>query len=105
MKRFVIICAVILLLTGCSKKADVKPIVKNISFNTDITYYNEKYTAKGNVDNAGVFTLEIVEPSELSGMTFTVDNGETKIDYKGLSFTPDANSLYSTAIGMLYSGF
>jgi len=105
LKRLFIICVAFFFLIGCSKKSDTKPILKNISFNTDITYYNEKYTAKGSVDNDGTLTLQIVEPSELSGMTFTVDGEETKIDYKGLSFSPSANSLSSAAVGMLYSGF
>ena len=105
MKKLIIRCAVILILSGCGKKTDIKPIVKNISFNTDITYYNEKYAAKGSIDSDGILTLQIFEPSELSGMTFTVDGQDVKIDYKGLTFSPNSNSISSAAVAMLYSGF
>lgn len=105
MKKLIIICAVILILSGCGKKTDIKPIVKNISFNTDITYYNEKYAAKGSIDSDGILVLQIVDPSELSGMTFKVDGEDVKINYKGLTISPNSNSLSSAAIGMLCSGF
>ena len=106
MKRIALICVVIFLfLIGCSEKAEEKPLLEGISFNADITYYNEKYVAKGSVDKDGLLTLEILEPSELSGMVFYVNDSDTKVEYKGLSFSPNENSLLTSASNILYSGF
>lgn len=105
MKRLFIICVSVFLLVGCSKNEGKKPILNDISFTADITYYNEKYTAKGSVDGKGNLCLEMIEPSELSGMVFTVDDRGVKVEYKGLTFSPNVNSLSGSAADMIYSGF
>lgn len=103
MKRFAIICVVFLLFTvGCNKKEDTKPILNNIEFNVDITYYNEKYSAKGSIDAKNKLTLEFKEPLEIKGMEFTLDGTDTTINYKGLTYKPSKDVLLSSAAGLFY---
>lgn len=103
MKRFAIICVVFLLFTvGCNKKEDTKPILNDIEFNIDITYYNEKYSAQGSIDAKNKLTLKLKEPLEIDGMEFTLDGTDTTINYKGLTYKPSSDALLSSAVGLFY---
>ena len=77
MKKILLILLSVLLLAGCSpKKSSVKPILKGISFECDVTYYNENYSCKGDVEKNGNMIIEFVAPTELEGLKFTFsDNG------------------------------
>lgn len=103
MKRIAIICVVLLLFTvGCNKKEDTKPILNNIEFDVDITYYNEKYSAKGSIDAKNKLILKFEEPLEIDGMEFMIDGDDTEINYKGLTYKPSKDTLLSSAVGLLY---
>ena len=83
----------------------MKRLLNNISFNADITYYNENYKAFCSIDQNGSFSVEIKDPSELEGMLFTINKDDVRVNYKGLTYTPNSNSLLSSACGMLYDAF
>ena len=103
MKRFVIICVVLVLFTvGCNKKEDTKPILNNIEFDIDITYYNEQYSAHASIDDKNKLTLKLKEPLEIEGMEFTLDDSDATINYKGLTYKPSKESLLSSAVGLFY---
>lgn len=106
MKKLVIICiTVAVLLVGCTKKADTKPILNDISFNTDITYYNESYKAFCSIREAGNLSLELKESSEVEGMIYIINEDGVSISYKGLTYTPSSSGLLSSACTMLYDAF
>ncbi|MBE6732723.1 MAG: hypothetical protein E7561_01850 [Ruminococcaceae bacterium] len=100
--RKIIICIMLCtVLCGCGGKADAKPILNDISFDINITYYNEGYFAKGKIQD-NTLTLEMKEPSEIEGMVLILGESSVKINYKGLTYEPTENSLLPSAAGMLY---
>lgn len=101
MKRIIICITLLAVLCGCTKGTNVKPMVDGISFDINITYYNENYFAEGKIEE-GVITLEMKSPSEIEGMVIVLDESSAKINYKGLTYEPAKNSLLPSAAGMLY---
>ncbi len=100
--RKIIICIMLCtVLCGCGGKAEAKPILNDISFDINITYYNENYFAQGKMQN-DTLTLEMKEPSEIEGMVVIIGESSVKINYKGLTYEPTENSLLPSAAGMLY---
>lgn len=90
-------------LVGCGKKTYTKPILSDIEFDMDVTYYNEKYSAKGSIDGDNKLTLKILEPAELKNMKFTVYGDDIEINYKGLTYKPNENMILSSAVGLFYT--
>ena len=101
MKKIIICIMLLAMLCGCSKEVEPKLIVDGISFEVNITYYNESYFAKGKMED-GQLTLEMKSPSEIEGMVVILDESSAKINYKGLTYEPGKNSLLASASGMLY---
>lgn len=104
LKKFVIVCILfILFLTGCNKKTETKPILNDIEFDVNITYYNENYTAKGSIDGENKLYLKIIEPAELETMEISLDGDDVEIGYKGLTYKPNENMILSSAAGLFYT--
>lgn len=107
MKKILLILLSVLLVTGCNaKKSGIKPILKGISFECDVTYYNENYSCKGDVEKNGNMVIEFVAPSELEGLKFTFsENGVlanfNEIEYiaSKMVFENSAASLISKVLG------
>ena len=106
MKRLFIICVLLVVfLMGCGKEKKTELTTENIEFIANITYYNENYCASGSIDSEGRLTLEIKEPDEIEGMVYTVADDSVRVSYKGLTYSPNSNSLLPTAVEMLYEAF
>lgn len=105
MKRIISLVIGLLLLSGCNK-AEVAPTLNGITFNADITYYNESYKGECSVSEEGVMTLKITEPEVLSGYTLTAERDKMTAEYLGLSFTPTQNNMvFSGVFGDIYNCF
>lgn len=85
-----IICLVLLLTTLCSCGGgrEIKPQLTGISFTAEISYYNENYSLDGVISKNGEFVFEIKEPEELCDLRISLIDGQTRVDYKGLTYTP-----------------
>lgn len=79
----------ILILCGCSAKQNVSPILREISFEADISYYNEKYVCESVVDSDGKLTIEFKYPEDLADLKVFFQNGKANIEYMGLTYTPN----------------
>ena len=101
MKKIIICIMLCATLCGCQKTNETKPILNDISFDINITYYNEKYFASGKMQD-NILTLEMKEPSEIEGMVLILSDSSVKVNYKGLTFEPTKNSLLPSACSMFY---
>ena len=93
MKKILALILVILTLSACSGKNDVKPTLKGISFNADITYYNENYKGECTISEDGALTLKITEPELLSGYTVMLNGEGITAEYLGVTFTPNLSNM------------
>lgn len=93
-KKLICIVFVVLSLCGCSeKRSSVKPVLKGISFNAEITCYNECYTAACAVSEDGAISAEVTSPDELKGLKFAVKNGDITTEFDGISATEKLKDL------------
>lgn len=88
MKKIICLGLLLITLCSCGGGKEIKPQLSGISFTAEIVYYNEKYSLDGVISKDGEFTFEIKEPEELSGLKISLIDGQTKVDYKGLTYTP-----------------
>ena len=100
MKKIIFCIVFFIFATGCNIPVKtVAPILEDIGFNLDVSYYNENYILKGEtkVDD---LSLTVTEPEELNGMEITVNDGKLTLKYKELTYSPDGNELYGN-IGLI----
>ena len=99
-----IFCVVVALLFLCScQGGEVSPQLTGISFTAELVYYNEKYVFDGIIDENGILTAEIKEPESLCDLKLTMGPDGTTAEYKGIKYTPVANSLpFSKKIDEFY---
>lgn len=106
-KKLICIVFAVLSLCGCAeKRSSVTPVLKGISFNAEITCYNECYNAFCSVSEDGVISAEVTSPDELKGLKFTVSGGEIKTEFDGISETDKLKELpvcgaYTAMLGAL----
>ena len=94
----------LLLLVGCTKSAEIKPITRNISFTGEMTYYNEYYELSCEIDQSGNMEIGFTQPEELNALNFKIENGEIKSEFKGISY--DFSDPHKTAfIDFIYTVF
>lgn len=94
----------LLLLVGCTTASEVKPVNRNVSFTCEMTYYNEYYELSCEIDENGNMEIGFIQPKELSDLTFKIENGEIKSEFKGISF--DFSDPHKTAfIDFIYTVF
>ena len=82
-----------LLITGCSTKNEIIPVLTKISFTAQIDYYNENYSCNTNIDDNGVMTVEVISPESIEGMLITFTDSEISAQYKGITYTPKTESM------------
>ncbi len=88
MKRIVSVLLVLLLLCSCSSGKETAPILKGIGFSAEMTYFNEAYSFDGEINGKGALTAQMTAPKELEGLKFTLSEGTTLVEYKGLVYSP-----------------
>lgn len=92
MKRLVCVLLMLLVLCSCSG-GEIEPRLKGISFNAEMTYYNECYNFGGEVLSDGTLKVTLTEPEELKDLSFTLSGENTVIEYKGLTYSPVEGSM------------
>ena len=89
-------------LIGCAQKTNIKPVTRNISFITEMTYYNEYYEMAVNINGSGDMSISILQPKELEGLVFNITNGKTTAEFSGIKINTNDN--YKTAaVNFIYS--
>jgi hypothetical protein len=96
----------VLLLAGCTpKKSSVKPILKGISFECDVTYYNENYCCKGDVEKNGNMIIEFVAPTELEGLKFTFSDNGVLANFNEIEYVASKMIFESSAASLINEAF
>lgn len=91
-----------LFLCGCKGKSNTMPVLNGITFDADITYYNEAYKGSCSLLN-GVFKFTVSEPELLSGYTLTFDGDSVTAEYLGITYTPNKSNMpFSSVAGEIY---
>ena len=99
-----ILCfTLMLLLVGCSGSTDIKPVLRNIIFTAEMTYYNEFYEMEVDISKTGDAVIEVTYPEELKGLKFVSKNGEFTSEYNGIAF--ESNNYNAMAAKILYLPF
>lgn len=89
------------MLGGCSAKQSINPNLRGISFEAEISYYNEKYVCDATIDSEGVLVMEFKYPEELSQLKISFLNGNPNIEYMGLTYSPNSNSMPPSSIAQV----
>ena len=91
--RIVALCLCCIVFCGCSTKSEITPIIRGISCEVDIEYYNEKYVCDAQIDKNGNITMTFKSPENLAGLVLSIDGGKATIQYMGLTYSPKGGSL------------
>lgn len=92
MKKIFCVVVALLFLCSCGSR-EIEPKLTGISFTASLAYYNEKYVFDGIIDENGVLTAQIKEPESLCDLKLTLGPDGTTAEYKGIKYTPVANSV------------
>ena len=104
-RRLSAVCAVlacfVLLLSSCSHGAagTTAPTFTGFSCKDDIAYRDMKVKGRLSRVSAGTLTLEIEEPSTLSGMKLSWDGEQVRVNMLGLSVELDPADIPASALG------
>lgn len=95
----------VLLLSGCSdaERVDIKPIVRNISFTAEMTFYNEYYELAVDISKNGDTSVTVIHPSELDGLEFKIKDKKVTASLEGI--TLEVNNHNKTLVDFLYKPF
>lgn len=80
-KAFSVILALIVL-SGCSARANITPQTKGITFGCDVTYYNEVYECKGETSENGDTVIEFITPDDINGLKFKFTDKGVTVNFK-----------------------
>ncbi len=100
MKRLIVLPFIILLLCGCSNHKTTTVILNNISFTAKINYDKQEYTCDTTIDEGGI-KLIVSEPEQIEGLTLNINKNGITSEFKGISYTPDLNSLPEGAVAQV----
>ncbi len=91
------------ILCGCAQKSKTAPVLNDISFETEISYGQHKYS--GDVTLADdILNLTVTAPKEIKGLTLKLDENGVTAKFKGISIAPDIDSLPQGAVGNILFG-
>lgn len=96
----------ILLLTGCNQLAkNITPHTRGITFNADISYYNENYECEVEIEQNGDTIISLTAPQDLKGLSFSYKGDQVLITYNGLEYKCDDFSPENSVADFIYSVF
>lgn len=75
----------VLFLCACSKTA-VTPVVRGVTFNAHIIYFNKEYLVLTDIDKNGNTVISVVEPQVISGAKFVVTGEGAYTEYKDIKY-------------------
>lgn len=107
MKKILCLLISVFFLCSCGAKSNnITPVTKGISFNADISYYNETYTVSVNIADNGDTEISYNSPKELSGLKIIYSGDQITADYNGIKYNTLQESLpqYS-ASDIIYKAF
>lgn len=74
-------------LIGCKSKAEnIKPITNNVSFDCNITFYNEDYDCKVTNTKNNEITLKFSSPENINGLEYIITKDKITSVYKGIEY-------------------
>lgn len=100
MKKLILLFIPLILLVGCSKASNVKPVIKGIEFDTRVCYYNECYEAKGNINEAGDLRFTITSPENIAGLELLLSGENVTATFKGMEYKNENPQLFG-AFGLV----
>lgn len=98
MKKIIIVFFCLFLLCSCSSGKEIAPALKGISFKGVMTHYNEEYSFLAEIGKEGELKCEMTAPDTLKGMVIRGDREGTRVEYKGISYSPVQGSMPFSAI-------
>lgn len=90
----------LLLLCGCANNKTVTPILNNISFTAEIDYGDTEFVGNATLSE-GTLNLTVTEPQEIKDLILKLDKNGITAEFKGVTYTPDINSLPQGAIAQV----
>ena len=104
MKKIIWLIIPLIILCSCGKKDKVSPMLTGISFEAQISYYNESYSALCDISKDGVLTAKITQPDILKDFILQVSSQGIKAEYLGITYTPTGGNMpFSGVIDSFYS--
>ncbi len=105
MKKLILLFIPILLLVGCSRASNVKPVTRGIEFDTRVCYYNECYEAKGNINENGELRFTITSPENIAGLELLLDGANVTATFGGMEYKTENPQLFGAfgLVGAIFS--
>lgn len=97
LKKLLVLPLILLTLCGCSKSRKTTPILQNISFMAEIIYGEDEFICDAFVSDDAL-KLVINEPVEIKDLTLITNKNGVTVEFKGISYSPDINSLPQGAL-------
>lgn len=102
-KKIICILSALLILVpfaGCKeKRSNVVPITKGITFNGEVTYYNECFECFVKIEQNGDMVIEMNSPDSIKGMAFEFIGNKASVKYEGLEYNYDISSMPAGIVG------
>lgn len=106
MKKLFCLINVLFLLTGCTTSANnIKPKLNGISFNAEVSYYNEGFVCSVKIEENFDTVITILEPEEINGLKFKFSANDVIADFNGLNYKIDNNSPEQSVAEFIYNVF
>ncbi len=86
MKKVFSVILALLIFAGCKGGTNLTPQTKGITFNCDVTYYNEVYECKGETDQNGGMVIEFISPDDIKGLKFTFTKSGVTSSFKDTEY-------------------
>lgn len=104
-KLFCVSFIFLLTLVGCKSEAkNIAPVTNNISFNCDVTFYNETYECKVTNTKSNNFNLKFTYPESINGLEYIITDKKTTCVYKGIEYNLTSKNLaHQNIANFIYS--
>ncbi len=106
MRKILCLFLPFLLLCGCAVKSQaVKPVTKALSFDAQITYYNETYECNVKIFKNGDSEITFSSPKEIKGLKISYSANTVTADYNGLKYEINGTLPQFSASDILHKAF
>lgn len=98
---FPLLCAVILLFSGCADTAAKEPLTEKFTCDFSVDYQDMQFAGIMQRSNAGTLTMSLKEPKTLSGLTVSHDGEKTTASLGILEYTLDEKLPQASAVNTI----